>query len=406
MSQENQNETHSAEASALGFYYQAFFALLTLLELDTDDAVVGIEQLDDVDLRANGQTLLYQLKHSLSAAPPPITLKSRALWRTIKVWSDALPGLNLSETTFHLVTVAGLSSDSALAVLTSLQANREELAISMAKEAQRVVDERAAAAKAGKTILPYADRVDGCEAFLALSDTERLNLLRRTIIKRDSPNILRIEELVTRHLKLVPPSERPAVAERLIEWWDRQVIYSLCGKRERVIARAELQYQITVIIGELEQDKLLPDFETVSQPENYQPDGMLARQIRLVEGRPSDLSKAIREEWRAREQRAKWLNERPSMATVIGDYDLVLQEHWSDRHCQMVEECVQVEDKEKCTSGLKLLRWSHDDAPKLVRPIATGWNAPYYVRGSYQVLAINLKVGWHPDYAKLLGGDE
>ena len=39
----------------------------------------------------------------------------------------------------------------------------------------------------------------------------------------------------------------------------------------------------------------------------------------------------------------------------------------------------------------------------MVRPIAHGWNAAYYVRGSYQVLAIDLKVGWHADYAKLLG---
>jgi len=37
-----------------------------------------------------------------------------------------------------------------------------------------------------------------------------------------------------------------------------------------------------------------------------------------------------------------------------------------------------------------------------VPPIGDGWGAPYYVRGSYQVLAIDLKVGWHPDYRDLL----
>ncbi len=402
----SQNATHSAEAAALGFYYQSFFALLTLLGRNTDDSAIAIEQLDDVDLKTDGETLLFQLKHSISAAPPAITIKSRALWRTLKVWIDALPGLTLSETTFHLVTVAGISSASPLTALTSLDADRGELVTALVNEAHRVMDERATAEANKKKVIPHADRVDGCEAFLALSGTERLNLLRRIIIEQDSPAIGEIEEHVAEHLKIVHPDQRPAVAKGLIEWWDRQVVYSLCGKRERVLSRAELQGQISIIIGDLEQGKLLADFETVSEPEDYQPDGMLARQIRLVKGQKSDLSKAIREEWRAREQRSKWINEKPSMATVIGEYDRVLQEYWSDRHCQMIEECAEVEDEEKCVSGLKILRWTHDEAPRIVRPIGEGWNAPYYVRGSYQVLAINLDVGWHPDYLEFLGDDE
>jgi hypothetical protein len=72
----------------------------------------------------------------------------------------------------------------------------------------------------------------------------------------------------------------------------------------------------------------------------------------------------------------------------------------------MAEECAELEHKKKCDSGLKLLRWTHELAPMAVRPIGDGWTAPYYVRGSYQVLAINLKVGWHPDFADLLKGDE
>jgi C-terminal domain 7 of the ABC-three component (ABC-3C) systems len=401
----DEGASHSAEAAALGFYFQAFYALLTLLTQDTDNAAIGVEQLDDVDLKVDGQTLLFQLKHSVNAAPPPITLKSRALWRTIKVWIDALPTLSLSETTLHLVAVASIPSDSPLTVLTSEGVDRNDLVEAMVEEAQRVVDARAAAAKSAKK-LPYADRVDGCEAFLALSKTERLNLLRRTLIKQDTSPIGEIEKRVAEHLELLPLDQRPVVAKRLIEWWDRQIVYSLCAKRERVISRTELQQQITIIIGDLEQDKLLPDFETVTQPEDYQPHGMLTRQIRLVEGKPSDLSKAIREEWKAREQRSKWLNEKPSMATVIGEYDRVLEEHWSDRHCQMAEDCADLEDKDKCASGLKILRWTHDEAPSTVRPIADGWNAPYYVRGSYQVLAMNLKVGWHPNYSALVGDDE
>lgn len=405
MTATHHNLSHSAEAAALGFYYQTFYALLLLLKKTSDNATIGVETLDDVELETNGQRLLFQLKHSMIDSPPPITLKSRSLWSTIKVWIDALPELELSETRFHLIAVAKIPNDDVLTTLTSQSADRRGLAMAMKEEAQRVIDERLAAAE-GNRKQPYANRFAGCEAFLGLSESERLNLLRRTFIEQGNPKITDIEDQVVGELHIVRPSDQRMAATRLIEWWDLQIVYSLCGKRDRLISRAELQNQVTVIIGDLDQEKLFPDFEMVSQPENYQPDGMLARQIDLVKGKRSDLSKAIREEWRAREQRSKWLNENPSMATVIGNYDQVLQEYWSDRHEQMAEDCGKLEDHERRVEGLKLLRWTHEDAPNTVRPIDERWNAAYYVRGSYQVLAINLKVGWHPDFADLLGEDE
>ncbi|MEY9463916.1 hypothetical protein ABH973_004329 [Bradyrhizobium ottawaense] len=403
MSNDGQIGLHTAEAAALGFYFQTFFALETLVAQSADDASIAVERLDDVELSADGHTLLYQLKHSISVTPPPITVKARALWRTIKVWVDILPTLTLSDTTLHLVAIGEIPKDSPLQALTSLETDRSALVAAMVDEAQRVIDARSEAKKSGK-LLPYSDRVDGAEAFMGLSDTERLNLMRRALVKQNSSTIDKIEGQVADRLKLLPVDQRPLVAKRLIEWWDRQIIYSLCGKRERAIARTELQAQIMAIVADLEQGKLFAEFETATQPKDYQPDGMLARQIELVEGKPSDLMKAIREEWKAREQRASWISANSAMASTITEYDLILTEHWSDRHMQMCEECSKQDDSKR-KEGLKLLRWTHDEAPLSVRPIAAGWTAPYYVRGSYQVLAINLTVGWHPDFTDLLKGD-
>lgn len=406
MVNDQQSEPHAAEGAALGFWYQAFYALLTLVTLNTDDAAIGIEQLDDVVLTTDKQTLLLQLKHSILAPPPPITIKSRSLWRTMKVWIDALPTLTLAETTLQLVTVADIPTDSPLRALIEVGSDRADLVAAMAKEAERVLEARGAAKKAGKTTLPFGDRVDGCQAFLNLSESERLNLVCRIIIRPDSPTVDKIEREIAAQFHFVLPEHRPAVAQRLIEWWDRQIVYSLCGERERLITRAELQSQIMTIVGDLEQEKLVPEFETVSPPDNYQPDGMLVRQIKLVKGKPTDIKRAIREEWKAREQRGRWLNENPAMATKITTYDHVLQEHWADRHEEMVDACSALEEDERCASGLELLRWTHNDAPTTVRPIAEGWGAAYYIRGSYQVLAINKKVGWHPDYETLLRSEE
>ncbi len=400
-----QGGAHAAGAAALGFYYQALFALVTLIAQTTDDAAVVVERLDDVELNVDGNTMLYQLKHSLVETPPPVTLASRALWKTIKVWIDTLPLLTLSETTLWLVAVGSIPDASPLKTLLEASSDRAELLKAMQEEAERVVDERAAAKQAGKK-LPHEDRAAGCEAFLALGATDQQNLLRRMRVQHDSPTIDKIEEMVAAHLTLLPMEHRLSVAGRLVEWWDRQVMYSLCAKRERVLTRVELQHQITSFISDIEESRLVPNFMTATPPEDYQPDGMLTRQIQLVDGGKSDLTVAIREEWRAREQRSKWLNANPAMASTINDYDIQLQEKWWDRHMQMTEECSALEDEVKRESGLKLLRWAHHEAPGAVPPLSQGWSGHYYVSGSFQVLAIDLKVGWHPDYRELLKEDE
>lgn len=396
---------HSAADSALGFYYQTFFALLILLNQTADDAAVAVERLDDVEIKADGHLLLYQLKHSISATPPDITLKSRALWKTLKLWVDLLPSVTLADTSFHLVAVGAIAADSPLTALVADGSDRDDLVAALVVEAQRVTEARAAAKKLGKA-LPHADRAPGCTAFLALGDTDRNNLIRRCRIVSGSAAIDKIEPMIANHLGLLPADQRPMVAQQLVQWWDRQIVQSLCGLRDRAVSRLELQHQIMTIVADIEQGKLSADFETVANPRDYQPDGMLARQIELVDGKSSDIDCAIREEWRAREQRAKWVSDNPAMKSRIGEYDDILKEAWSDEHRQMAEDCCDLGEAAKRSSGLKVLRWSHEGAHKSVQPIAAGWAAPYYVRGTYQVLAINRAVGWHPDYLDLLKDSE
>lgn len=399
-----QTGSHSAEASALGFYYQSLFALKTLVEFDSDNAAVAVERLDDVEIVADKQTLLLQLKHSLSGTPPSVTLASRALWKTLKVWIDALPSLSMAETTLHLVAVGKVPMGSPLQALLHVGSDRKELIDELVAEATRVVEKRAEA-KAAKKDLPYGDRADGCEAFLGLTSSNREMLVRRIRVHPGSSNILAIEQEIAKGLKLLPSEQRPIVASRLVAWWDREVIYSLCGKRDRTISRLEVQTQISAIIGEIESGLLHADFSGAKPPSSHEPDSMLVRQIRLVGGSRIDETKATVEEWRARAQRSKWVEDNPAMATTINRHDDHLHEEWLNRHDQMVEDCRLSDEPEKCKKGLALLRWTHDDAPGSVEAIAVNWSALFYVRGSYQVLAVDRKVGWHPEYAERLEDD-
>lgn len=402
MSKPDLTGVHEASASALGFFYQAHFALVSLISQSSDDAAVAVERLDDVELQVNGQNLLYQLKHSISTKPPVVSLSSVALWKTLKVWIDILPKISLAQTTFHLVTVGAISSGSSLQALCDQDSDRTQLIEELKSEAERVVRERNAAKEAKKTSLPHADRAPGCIAFLALDTGVRRNLIKRIIANPSSPDITTTETLVAEKLYVLPAAHRQRVAERLIEWWGMQVVCSLCDKRDRVISAAELKHQVSIFNSAIEEELLLPDFQTAAIPDDYEPHSMLGRQIALVEGGRTDLLKATRDQWRAQQQRAKWVTDNPGMMSKISNYDLLLTEYWSDRHSQMVEDCEGADESFKRKSGLETLRWSYDSAPSQIEPISTGWTGHYYIRGSYQVLAIGLQVGWHPDYLKIL----
>ena len=393
--------SHSAEDAALGFYFQTTYALLSALKMETDDAAVCVEGLDDVHVKLGTEDLLTQLKHSMGA-PAPITIASVPLWRTLKVWIDVLHKISLPETHFRLVTVAALGTNSPLLCLLDDNSSREDLHEALIEEAQRVLDERAAANSKGIKPLPHQQRISACETFLGLNPATRSLLLDRIRIEPNTANIVDAQVAIRDELKLFPVSQRAPIAEKLQGWCDVQIISCLCKKRDPFIAAAEIKQSIAEIASELQKNTLVPEFETLTAPQNYQPDGLLAKQINLVEGTDHDLRLAIREEWRARQQRSKWTNERLDMATKIALYDTVLTEAWADKHGHMVNACAALTPKETCAMGLELLRWSHERAPLEVSPIAPGWNAPYYVRGSYQILAIGMEVGWHPNFKTLL----
>ncbi|MGP8432369.1 ABC-three component system protein [Paraburkholderia fungorum] len=394
--------SHSAQAAALGFYFQSLYALFGILNQPHDDVTVCLERLDDIEFVSNGEPLLAQLKHSMSDRPAAVTLASPMLWRTFKAWIDVLAKVDLEATQFQLVTVAPLDAAGALACLTTDLSDRDSLHALLVQEAQRVLDAQEAARHAKRPI-PHADRASGCAAFLNLDELTRRALLARISVRAGSSNIAAICDDIENCLVNFPPEKRSALCKRLIEWWDLQVVFTLCGKRERFITKLEVQLRIAELAGEIERDELLPDFESALLPDDHVPDSILTRQIELVGGTASDVRVAVREEWRARSQRHKWISERLDMATRIARYDDLLHETWHDKHERMCEECDEVDDDSKRQRGHCLLRWSYDSAHAEVRPFAPNWSAAYYVRGSYQILAIGLLVGWHPDFRKLLG---
>ena len=82
------SSSFSATAPAIGYYYQALYALIVLLDGD-DDLIVSVETSDDVVASSKNAYSLHQLKYS-GKKENKISIKSDGLWSTIRIWSKHL----------------------------------------------------------------------------------------------------------------------------------------------------------------------------------------------------------------------------------------------------------------------------------------------------------------------------
>lgn len=396
------SSVHDATASALGFRYQERFALLELFDTKDDEATVAIEALDDVQLTANGTDILEQLKHSFAKQPTPIDIKSTNLWTTLRIWADLLPSVDISSTRFSLITVAPLSQGSLLECLQTAGSDRSELQSALISEAQRVLEEVRAAETGGKS-KPHAKRMPGAKSFLSLSDRERAELLSKIALRSNAPRIDELEKMLAQRLDTYPVPQREPLSRKTYEWWDRQVLLSFENKRDRFIARHEILEQLSETSAMLHSETLMDSFSSKQPPAVFHTNEMLAKQCDLVGAKSPMLRRARISEWQARNQRSAWSTEAPSKHSKIVEYDEELVLAWEYQHETACENATAGDETALKSEGLKVLKWALENSTADVGKIEATITSPFYVRGSYQVLSIQGRVGWHPEYVDRLG---
>jgi hypothetical protein len=266
-------------------------------------------------------------------------------------------------------------------------------------EATRVRAERAKPVAPG-TDKPYAKRAAGCEAFLALPVDRRQALLDKVLLVPSSFTAAQVPEEVSKRLRTcVLPAVRRQLTERLLEWWDRQVVLALLGKRDRWLTKMELLSHIELLIVEHSSRSLPNDVGNEMPPDlTAEMTGMMVRQIELVSGGPPRVQRAAVARWRARTQRQRWQRDDFAAAGELDEYDKQLMERWNDRFGPMKHDCASLPETDCRRKGLDLLDWSHLTACSEVPRIRPLWTAEFLVQGTYQQLADERRVGWHPKY--------
>ncbi|WP_298511031.1 ABC-three component system protein [uncultured Kordia sp.] len=402
--------SHSAIGPALGYYYQAIYALICLLDSQNDDAFVSLETLDDVYHEDGDTKNLTQLKHKTISSK--ISIKHDDLWSTLKVWCDFIQSNDPRDGIFTLSTVASVNDDSVLNVLKEESSDRDELEKELLNEANRVISERVKVKKENldlrkkgekEKLLPYGKKYKGCEAFTELNKQKRKNLLKNIRINTDTFSIDQSQnEVIKKIRKSTKKENQISLAEAIISWWDREAVRSLTRERKECIYFSELQEFISKKNSELYSDGFTDDIDEMELPAPDWNHKIHLAQLDIIEASETQKRRSFNTEVKARIQRENWMKNF-SLIPKLKKYDEKLIDEWSYKFDEVDKNIL---EEEKKSVGRSLLDWSHTEAINQVKSISRNYRNPDLIRGSYQMLSKDKRVGWHRDYKSLISEDE
>lgn len=386
----------SAVDAALGYLYQVRCALLWTLKrqrTESPDFQVSIETLDDVTFEHVGgePTDLLQTKHhrrgvaSLNDASPD-------LWKTLRIWfeghkSKAIP----ASTALYLVTTATCNEDSIAALLRHAKRDVEG--------ARQRLDEVARTST-------NATNLAGYTAFLAATKQAQTAILERVIIVDGAPLINDLESELRGEVYWAAGREHlAAFLQRLEGWWFRRVLRQLTDTTgSQRIGSVELDAEMSDLREQFRQDSLPIDddlllFDLDEATATAHQNSPFVLQLTLIRAAKQRIAAAIRDYYRAFEQRSRWMRDRLLLQTELGMYEKRLLEEW-----ELVFEAMRNElgdaaaDDAQAAAARSVLTW----AERTTIPIRASVTEPFVTRGSLHMLADDGRLGWHPEFRSRL----
>ncbi|CEG31044.1 ABC-three component system protein [Peribacillus simplex] len=381
----------SAGSSAVGYLYQVRYALYLILK--KIDLEISIEKLDDVAFESQGTPIeLLQLKHHLNQSAN-LTDGSSDLWKTIRVWSEAikereiiLPGVMLT-----LVTTSSAQDNSISSLL------RDDIKRDPISACAQLVN-YALKSKSDTNKSSY-------ESFLSLGPDQQLALVESIYILDSTEGIVEVEELIKKTL-LLSTREKYLVSvyERLEGWWLQKTINHLVSGSQDTINGSEVRTKLQDIIDQFRNESLPIDY-LYDDPEESnltQDNRLFVNQLKLINVSSIRIKKAVRDYYRASKQRSRWVSEELLSIDEIFAYEKRLFEEWEE-HFEMVNENPfklndEIEFQER---GKLLYNGLINQSYPTIRRDCT---EPYVLKGSLHILANKkpLRIGWHPFYSERL----
>ena len=382
------NNPFDASASMLGYLFQARIALAdSIRRLRYQGSfTVSIETLEDVVFESVGQaTELLQTKHHVTRTAR-IADASADLWKTLRIWVDGLQNNKWGVDTIHYLATTATAGPETIAFLL-----REH-----GRDPARARDRLNQTAQSSQNV----DNRVAYEAYLSLSPSERLSLVERIVILDRTPAIEAVDQLVRQELTTTVRREQlDAFISRLEGWWLQRVIIHLRRlKPDDAIRSEELDTKIDSLRDQFGPENL-PIDDDLTDPqidESAFDNHVFVAQLRLLGFAGKRVLNAMRQYYRASEQRSRWLREGILRFGELQTYDRRLCEDWDIRFTEMIDVLGREAAEGQMVAAARILyKWAEQDASFLIRPAC---DEPFICRGSLQMLADTRHIGWHPQF--------
>lgn len=379
----------SAVEQLAGYVYQVRYGLLLLLQEEEDREMV-LEQLDDVEFGQEGTALeLLQFKHHVKRKGG-LSDRSSDLWKTIRIWATRVlhNQIDIDRIRLTLITTSLADADSIVGAIKY-----------GSKPLDTIVQLLTNIAESGGN----ETNKEAYQAFLLLPVEKRVKLVRSISVTDGAPLVQELSGAIERELRNTAlPDQRSKFRHQLEGWWMDRAIRSFSMEDQKRITRNELEIMLQEIRDGYKKDNLPFYYEIKDEvPEQHkiqEKTRIYIRQLDLLHLSEESKKTAMKDYFRAYEHRSRWLREDLLGVMELPNYDRELMDEWKRFYDIMVEDLPPAANEEiKRTEGKSLYRWASTKA--FVRmPSRPEWAHSFLTRGSYHILADQLKVGWMPDY--------
>jgi hypothetical protein len=380
----------SATDAALGYLYQVRLALLSSLQRLAEDEVfaVYLETLDDVVFEQDGSPLeLLQLKHHCNYAAN-LADASPDLWKSFRVWMEGRANCSIPEDArLYLITTSNIGGGSSTSYL--MLKNRNEA------EALKKLQQTATTSTNQANEPAY-------RLFRSLSPDAQAALVRAITILPNAPNISDVSEALRVQARLsVKRNHLDSFLTRLEGWWYRRAVGQLVAPNTPPILSNEIESEIDDLREQFKLDALPVDQDILDEEidSTVYEDRVFVRQVKLAGVGNRRILAAIRDYYRAFEQRSRWIREDLLLIGELDSYEKLLREEWELQFDRVADELGDdIAEEAKRAAAQDIYAW----VEKSCYPIRPQVQHPSMTRGSFHILSDCLKVGWHPEFMQRL----
>jgi len=383
---------YSAASSALGYLYQVRYALLESLRRlrKGQEFIVSIETLDDVVFETDGDAPeLLQTKHHLNR-PANLTDSSPDLWKTLRIWSEAVGTEDLPQGTLYLLITTAQTTDGQAAHYLKPGDSRNP------DTAMERLNSTANSSTSQANAKAY-------QVYRSLNQDQRKRLLQSIFVFDAAPTISDIDtELKEVAYGFAEKKFLESFLQRLEGWWYRRAIQHLVNDEAKPILSEELDSETASLREQFKEESLPIDQDIMSasvDASGYQ-DRLFVHQLRLIEIGNPRIVFAIRNFFRAFEHRSRWIREDLILVGDLERYEDRLTEEWEMFFQQMRDDLgEEASEESKKIAAQALYKWVETTTHSQIRP---GVTEPSISRGTYQILSDSQRVGWHLEFEERL----